>query len=108
MPKGTSSKPVLHRPVETADFRETVPVTDGIDSQHELPPILSHGHGNLILSLRERQMKRFQSPERAQRFLSIFESINATFRTAVISSQQLVADDMLSDRLEKTVGRDRK
>jgi putative transposase len=31
--------------------------------------------------VRERQMKRFQSPEHAQRFLSIFESINATFRT---------------------------
>ena len=29
---------------------------------------------------RERQMKRFQSPEQAQRFLSIFESINAPFR----------------------------
>ena len=31
--------------------------------------------------VRERQMKRFQSPEHAQRFLSIFESINAIFRT---------------------------
>jgi putative transposase len=31
--------------------------------------------------VRERQMKRFQSPEHAQHFLSIFESINATFRT---------------------------
>jgi putative transposase len=30
--------------------------------------------------LRERQMKRFQSPEQAQQFLSIFESINAPFR----------------------------
>jgi putative transposase len=29
---------------------------------------------------RERQMKRFQSPEQAQRFLSVFESINAPFR----------------------------
>jgi hypothetical protein len=29
---------------------------------------------------RERQMKRFRSPEQAQRFLSIFESINASFR----------------------------
>jgi len=29
---------------------------------------------------RERQMKRFQSPEHAQRFLSVFESINALFR----------------------------
>ena len=29
---------------------------------------------------RERQMKRFQSPEQVQRFLSIFESINAPFR----------------------------
>jgi putative transposase len=29
---------------------------------------------------RERQMKRFQSSEQAQRFLSIFESINAPFR----------------------------
>ena len=29
---------------------------------------------------RERQMKRFQSPEQAQRFLSTFESINTTFR----------------------------
>ena len=31
--------------------------------------------------VRERQMKRFQSPEHAQRFLSVFESVNATFRT---------------------------
>ena len=31
--------------------------------------------------VRERQMKRFQSPEHAQSFLSIFESINAIFRT---------------------------
>ena len=31
--------------------------------------------------VRERQMKRFQSPEHAQRFLSVFESINAAFRT---------------------------
>ena len=30
--------------------------------------------------VRERQMKRFQSPERAQRFLSVFESINTPFR----------------------------
>jgi putative transposase len=30
--------------------------------------------------LLERQMKRFQSPEQAQRFLSVFESINAPFR----------------------------
>jgi len=30
--------------------------------------------------LRERLMKRFQSPEQAQRFLSVFESINAPFR----------------------------
>ena len=30
--------------------------------------------------MRERQMKRFQSPEQAQQFLSIFESINAPFR----------------------------
>jgi len=30
--------------------------------------------------VRERQMKRFQSPEQAQRFLSVFESINAPFR----------------------------
>jgi putative transposase len=30
--------------------------------------------------VRERQMKRFQSPEQAQRFLSAFESINAPFR----------------------------
>jgi putative transposase len=29
--------------------------------------------------VRERQMKRFQSPEHAQRFLSVFESINASF-----------------------------
>lgn len=29
---------------------------------------------------RERQMKRFQSPEQAQPFLSIFEPINAPFR----------------------------
>jgi putative transposase len=29
---------------------------------------------------RERQMKRFQNPEQAQRFLSSFESINAIFR----------------------------
>ncbi len=29
---------------------------------------------------RERQMKRFQSPEQAQRFLSTFESINTAFR----------------------------
>jgi putative transposase len=29
---------------------------------------------------KERQMKRFQSPEQAQRFLSVFESINAPFR----------------------------
>jgi hypothetical protein len=29
---------------------------------------------------RERQMKRFQSPEHAQRFLCVFESINAPFR----------------------------
>jgi len=28
---------------------------------------------------RKRQMKRFQSPEQAQRFLSTFESINTTF-----------------------------
>jgi putative transposase len=28
---------------------------------------------------RERQMKRFKSPEQAQRFLSIFEAINAPF-----------------------------
>jgi len=31
--------------------------------------------------IRERRMKRFQSPEHAQRFLSIFESIRAAFRT---------------------------
>ena len=30
--------------------------------------------------VRERQMKRFKSSEQAQRFLSVFESINATFR----------------------------
>jgi len=30
--------------------------------------------------VRERQMKRFQSPEHAQRFLCAFESINAPFR----------------------------
>jgi putative transposase len=30
--------------------------------------------------VRERQMKRFKSPEQAQRFLSVFESINAPFR----------------------------
>src|ERR1700730_12066933 len=30
--------------------------------------------------MRERQMKRFQSPEHAQRFLCVFESINAPFR----------------------------
>ena len=30
--------------------------------------------------IRERQMKRFQTPEQAQRFLSNFESINAIFR----------------------------
>ena len=30
--------------------------------------------------MRERQMKRFQSPEQAQYFLSTFESINAPFR----------------------------
>ena len=30
--------------------------------------------------VRERQMKRFQSAEQAQRFLSVFESINATSR----------------------------
>jgi putative transposase len=30
--------------------------------------------------MRERQMKRFQSPEHAQRFLCVFESINAIFR----------------------------
>ena len=30
--------------------------------------------------MRERQMKRFQSPECAQRFLCVFESINAIFR----------------------------
>jgi putative transposase len=30
--------------------------------------------------MRERQMKRFQSSTQAQRFLSIFESINAPFR----------------------------
>jgi len=30
--------------------------------------------------VRERQMKRFQSPKQAQRFLSVFESINAPFR----------------------------
>jgi putative transposase len=30
--------------------------------------------------IRERQMKRFSSPEQAQRFLSIFESINRPFR----------------------------
>lgn len=31
--------------------------------------------------VRERQMKRFQSPEHAQRFLSVFESVNTAFRT---------------------------
>ena len=31
--------------------------------------------------VRERRMKRFQSPEHAQRFLSVFESVNAAFRT---------------------------
>ena len=30
--------------------------------------------------VQERQMKRFQSPQQAQRFLSVFESINAPFR----------------------------
>jgi putative transposase len=30
--------------------------------------------------VRERQMKRFKSSEQAQRFLSIFESLNAPFR----------------------------
>jgi putative transposase len=30
--------------------------------------------------MREKQMKRFQSPEHAQRFLCVFESINAPFR----------------------------
>jgi putative transposase len=30
--------------------------------------------------VRERQMKRFKSPEQAQRFLCAFESINAPFR----------------------------
>ena len=30
--------------------------------------------------VRERQMKRFKSSEQAQRFLSVFESINAPFR----------------------------
>jgi putative transposase len=30
--------------------------------------------------VRERQMKRFKSPEQAQRFLSVFESISAPFR----------------------------
>ncbi|RZU35651.1 IS6 family transposase [Edaphobacter modestus] len=30
--------------------------------------------------MRERQMKRFHSPEHAQRFLCVFESINAPFR----------------------------
>ena len=30
--------------------------------------------------VRERQMKRFKSPEQAQRFLSLFESLNAPFR----------------------------
>lgn len=30
--------------------------------------------------VRERQMKRFSSPEQAQRFLSVFESIGAAFR----------------------------
>jgi len=30
--------------------------------------------------VRERQMKRFKSPEQAQRFLSVFESLNAPFR----------------------------
>jgi putative transposase len=30
--------------------------------------------------MRERQMKRFQSPEHAQRFLCVFESINVPFR----------------------------
>jgi putative transposase len=48
--------------------------------------------------VRERQMKRFQSPEHAQRFLSTFESINAAFRPAVISPQQLVADGNLPKR----------
>ena len=31
--------------------------------------------------IRERQMKRFKSSEQAQRFLSLFESINAPFRS---------------------------
>ena len=30
--------------------------------------------------VRERQMKRFKSPQQAQRFLSMFESLNAPFR----------------------------
>ncbi len=30
--------------------------------------------------VRERQMKRFRSPQQAQRFLSVFESINSQFR----------------------------
>jgi len=36
--------------------------------------------------MRERQMKRFQSPEHAQRFLWVFKSINAPCACADISS----------------------
>jgi putative transposase len=32
------------------------------------------------IRIRERQRKRFKSSEQAQRFLSVFESINAPFR----------------------------
>ena len=54
--------------------------------------------------VRERQMKRFHSSQHAQRFLSIFESINAAFRarrhlfSATYASISSLAYDCLRDR----------
>jgi len=52
------------------------------DVTHRQSPYLNNRAENSDqpTRVRERKMKRFQSPEQAQCFLSVFESINAPFR----------------------------